>query len=660
MTYGENDMENLYLGAAYYPELWDVTEQEKDIARMKEMGLNAVRVGEFAWGKMEPREGEFHLDWLKEIVKKLYENGIFTVLCTPSATPPRWLLQKYPETRMTTHERIRADVSSRCHPCKTSPVMREKNRIIVTKLAEAFADDPAVIGWQIDNEIYPYNEGCFCEKCKAAFRVWLKDKFGTIDALNAAWGMTRWSLTYDSFGDVEPPYPKQWRHPSLRKAWRDFQYAQVKSYVDEQAEILHTYGCKNVGTDMMTHNSMSYYAVNEKLDVVQYNHYEPASGLADTAFGYDFVRCVKDKPFWVMETQAGWNGSEYAEGGYRPEGACYVNTMLPFARGAQMNLYWLLRTHPNGHELAHGALFSPAGREYRVSGEVRAAAADLEKCGNFLKNSCVRSRIALHYSSTALNSFESAPLVKGFEYRKELIGRYYAAFRHYNVDVIDTAHDLSPYHVLVSPFLSCVDENELKERTMSWVEAGGTWIVGPMSDIMDGNVRRYTDAPMSFLEEAAGVYVKYQKPVPNDVFRAQWTNDGACGVSMWYDAFACKEGTKSLAHYTAGEFAPLSVVTERKVGKGKIILVGSVLSHGDLLRLVNERPIAEASANVLLTERTGKESGIIAAETQGSGGHVVLDGTYVDLLTGDVCSGKTELSPYQVLVLRSASCVGRS
>lgn len=645
-------MDKIYLGAAYYPELWEESELEKDIARCKELGVNCLRIGEFAWGRMEPEEGKFDFSWLVRIVDKLCENGISTVLCTPTATPPRWMLNKYPEIRMIMHDLVRADVSSRCHVCKTSPVAREKNRIIVTELAKTFAEHKGVVGWQIDNELFPYSEGCYCENCKRAFRSYLKDKFGTTEKLNKAWGMARWSLNYDSFEEIEPPYPRQWRHPSLRKAWRDFQCAQIKSYSEEQLQILHHYGHENVGTNMMQHNSLSYYKLNEKLDVAQYNHYDTAERLPDTAFAYDFVRSIKNKPFWIMETQVGWNGSEYAESGYRPVGNCYANTWLPVAKGAEMNLYWLFRTHPNGHEMGHGALYSSAGRSYRVSEEVKRAAVDLKRCEKFLTGTCIQSKIALHYSSTAYNNLECAPLLKNFNYRETLMQKYYAVFRHHNIDVIDTQHSLDGYEVILSPFLATADENGFKERITEWVKNGGTWIVGPMSDIMDENVKRYTHAPYSFLEDLAGVYTKYQKPLDNEVFKAQWTNDGECAVSMCYDAYECNEGTTSLAHYVAGEFAPLSVITERTVGKGKVILVGSVLSHGDILRLVNRAPVAEASGNVILTERTGEQNGIVAVETENKSGYIILNGEYTDFITDEICSGKIEIQPYQARVMK--------
>ena len=305
------------LGAAYYPEMWEESETDADLARCKETGVNTLRIGEFAWGKMEPEEGKFSFGWLERTIDKLHAAGIGVVLCTPTCTPPRWMLDKYEEMRRVDSLGIRTEVSSRCHPCKTSPKMREKNAIIVEEMAKRFAHHPGVVGWQIDNEIFPYSSGCFCPLCIKAFRNYLKDKYKTVEELNRKWGMTRWSLEYDSFEDVQPPRDGQWRHPSLQVEWKRFHCRQIVSYVNEQADILHRYGCKNVGTDMMSTNELSYYDVNEKLDVVQFNHYNPAPDLAQTAFSYHFLRCVKDKPFWVTETQVGWNGSEFADCGYR-------------------------------------------------------------------------------------------------------------------------------------------------------------------------------------------------------------------------------------------------------------------------------------------------------------------------------------------------------
>lgn len=643
----------IYVGAAYYPEVWDESEVDKDIAKMKALGVNCMRVGEFAWGKMEPEEGVFEFDWLKKVVDKLYAAGIDTVMCTPTATPPRWMLDKYEEMRRVDSHGLRTEVSSRCHPCKTSPKMREKNTVIVEELAKVFGSHPGVIGWQIDNEIYPYSGGCFCPLCMEAFRVWLKNKYGTIGKLNQEWGMTRWSLEYGSFEDVLPPREGQWRHPSLRTEWIRFQCEQIVSYVNEQAKVIRKYSSAPIGTDMMCGNTLGYYDVNKELDVVQFNHYNPAPDLARTAFSYDFLRCVKDKPFWVTETQVGWNGSEFSDCGYRPIGNCYANTWLPIAMGAEMNLYWLFRTHPNGHELAHGALLSTAGRPYRVSQEVTRAAEDLKKCKKFLLNTSIFSKIALHYSTTACKNFNSAPMLKEMDYRTMLLDKYYEAFRHYNVDVIDTPHALDGYEVVISPFLTTVDENGMKERVIDWVNKGGTWIVGPMSDIMTDYTRKYTDAPYSFLEELVGVYTKYQKPVANEVFAARSKEGEPVQISQCYDAYELR-GAESLADYDCEEFGGLCAIAQRKIGKGKVILLGSVPSHEYLLHLVGLAPIARASENVLLTERTGEQSGLIAMDTENREGTLYLDEKYTDILSGETYSGEVAVAPYRVMVLVKA------
>ena len=653
-------MDKLYLGAAYYPELWAESEIDADIARCKEIGINVLRIGEFAWGKIEPAEGEFHTEWLKRVIEKLHAAEIDTVLCTPTATPPRWLYQKYPETLRVEQSGKRSRVASRCHTCKTSEIMRQKNALVTKKLAEAFANTEGVIGWQLDNEIFPYGGGCFCEQCKKAFREHLHEKFRLVDRLNAAWGMDRWSLSYNDFSEIEPPYDTDWNHPSLQKAWLDFQCEQICSYLDEQAEILHKHGIRIVGTDMMPNNTLSYYKVAKNLDVVQFNHYDRAIDLPYTTFSYDFLRCVKDKPFWVTETQAGWNGAVETWFGYRPQKNCYINTLLPFFKGAEMNMYWLFRAQRSGHEVAHGALYSSAGRVYRVTEEIKVASNDLEKCKEFLSAAKIKSRVALHYSSEAANMFSFAPILEKFNYRETLRKKYYAALRHYNVDVIDLPHDLTGYAVLISPFVATLDE-ETADKISAWVQDGGVWIVGPMSDIFDENMSRFTYSPYGILEKIAGVYTTDCNPVGNEITSATWINGKYAGeqlpLSDCYDSYVLCDGTEGIAKYEDREEF---VITRRKLGKGKIILVGSVIGGEDLRKLLESEagvlPLAEASDNVILTEYFAengtKQVGFSAVETENKEGFIDLDGEYINLMNGRTAQGRVFLQPYEAAMFK--------
>ena len=203
--------------------------------------------------------------------------------------------------------------------------------------------------------------------------------------------------------------------------------------------------------------------------------------------------------------------------------------------------------------------------------------------------------------------------------------------------------------MLISPFTATIDE-DTKERIRRFVEEGGTWIVGPMSDMMTDYTARPTYAPYYFLEEMAGVYTKYQKPVGNDVFKAKWNDGGELGISLCYDAYEPRN-CKSLAEYDGDEFGGLSVVTERQVGKGKVILVGSMLSADGWQKLVGIKPICEASDNVRVVERGGDRQGIIIMDVDNASGYAVLDGRYRVLPSGDQVTGRIEIKPYEVIVL---------
>ena len=313
-------------------------------------------------------------------------------------------------------------------------------------------------------------------------------------------------------------------------------------------------------------------------------------------------------------------------------------------------MYWLWKAHYAGHELAHGAVLSSSGRFYYTKDEIKKAAEDFDKCAELLNANKVRSDVAMHYSATAWLNFKFAPLTKNMNYLEFLMENFHKPLRHYNVDLIDTPHNLDGYKLLISPYLSCVDENGLKERVIEWVKSGGTWIVGPMSDIMADNASKYTNAPYGFLEEFAGIYTAFQLPIPNDRIKAKWADGSDMEISQVFDGYELR-GAESLAVYSEDHPKGLTAVSVKKVGKGRVIVLGTMLSGKDFRRLIERelgfKPILEASDNVEVIAR-GKL--ILAVELGSENGIVKLNGKYKDVLTGEVCDGETEILPYTVRV----------
>lgn len=649
-----------YLGSAYYPELWDKEEIKKDVERMKSLGLNTIRIGEFAWSTMEKTEGVYDFEIFKYVMDVMHENGIYTILCTPTCTPPRWVFKKYPDlmrVRFYGYDRVTVDVHSRAHPCKSHEGIRELNYKIAEEMSRALGSHPGLIGWQIDNELYPYDFGCFCERCTQKYREYLKEKYKTIENLNKKWGMYRWSLDYSSFDEISAPSPKTWAHPSLSIEWWRFQCQLIKTYTWEQAEAIRKHSSAPIGTDMMCENTLSYNLMNKKLDVIQHNHYENQDELYKTFFNYDFYRTLKDRPFWVTETQPGYNGSYAAYNGYRPNGHNYINSLAPIVQGGEMNLYWLFRSHPAGHELGHGAVYSSAGVPSPIAPSIKRIAKTLDTCKDFLENSRVKSKIALAYSSTSVKNFMFSPIICKLDdvdhsFRPLFIDRFYDAFRHHNIDVIETDKSFDEYDVIVAPLLTTFSDCDFGSRINEWVSNGGTLIVGPLSDIMTDYGTKFTDSTYSMLEKLAGVSVKHHLPIEQDNFKAKWTQGGEIfDIFLGCDAFECVD-SECLATYTGFDLEGMCAIARRKVGKGTVILLGTAPSKEALLKLVGKSPVAKASSNIFLTKREGKENGIIALEIEDKEGYIVLDKEYYDILNKKNVSGKIEIKQYEALFLK--------
>ena len=291
-------------GSDYNPEQWlyDPAILRQDIENMKKAHFNCVSVGIFSWAALEPKEGEYQLDWLADVIDNLYNNGIYTVLATPSGARPAWLAKKYPEVLRVRADRVHELMGGRHNHCFTSPVYREKVRAINTQLAKRFAHHPGVILWHISNEI---QGECHCEKCQAAFREWLKEKYGTLEKLNFEWWTTFWSHTYSDWDEIESPSPiGETNIHGLNLDWRRFVTHQtIEFFRNEIAPLKAENPEIPVTTNFMGfHDSFDYWKLAPLLDVISWDSYpawhssgdgvEVGNALWSDAFS-DMCRCMK-------------------------------------------------------------------------------------------------------------------------------------------------------------------------------------------------------------------------------------------------------------------------------------------------------------------------------------------------------------------------------
>ena len=650
-----------YLGAAYYPEDWPLEQMDEDIRLMKEAGVNIARIGEFAWSRMEPEEGKFDFDWLHMAVDKLAAADIAVIMGTPTCTPPVWLTERYPEVLFMHTNGTRAKHGARRHACPTSRTYRMHCERIVTKLAEEFGHDEKVIGWQIDNEFHslsPALRPCVCPECVKKFQEMMRDRFGTIDKLNEAWGTGLWSQTYQSFEQIPTPDPETWHHPSLLTAWQEFYSAAYVDFAKQQADILHRLATQPVGTDMMPFIGVHYGHMHKFLDVVMFNHYHTMENLWQVGLWFDLCRTVKNRPFWNTETQTCWNGSVTANG-YKEPGFCRANSWLPIAMGGEANLYWLWRQHWSGQEIMHGSVISSCGRPLHIFGEVQETANGFAAAAEFInKTKPTKTGLAMHFSHLAAWMFEHQPIVRGFKYFEYISEKAYKPMikAQLRPDVILPEADLSDYKVIFSPFLPALDEDGLREKLKSWIEKGGTWIVGPLSDIRTVHATNFTHAPFGSLEEWTGIKCRFSVPGDPRDFKIKWC-DGRISVGgVWYDGLE-PNNAESLAAYTEGPFAGLAAVTSSILGKGRIIVLGTmppsdVLSSllKDLCAQAGVSPMMKGSDNVIIVPRNGDTTeGLIAVEIENKRGWLELPSPMVDLISGRRVAERIEIEPYGVV-----------
>lgn len=506
--------QKLLHGGDYNPEQWldrpDIL--EKDLEMLEEAGCNTVSLGIFSWAVLEPEEGVFHFEWLEEIIDRLYEKGISTILATPSGARPKWLADKYPEVLRVDEARRRQLFGHRHNHCYTSPVYREKTGIINRKLAEHFGKHPGVILWHISNE---YGGECHCPLCQEAFRSWLKERYGTIEKLNKCWNTTFWSHTYQSFDQIESPSSiGETQLHGLNLDWKRFVSFQTADFIRHEVRSVREGGSSLPVTANLMHyfQTLDYFKLAKELDIVSWDTYPTwhKEAVLETAYDngmcHDLMRSLKGKPFFQMEscpTSTNWQSVSKLK---RP-GVLFAQSMQAIAHGGEGAMYFQVRQSRGASEKFHGAIIDHyGGNDTRVFREVAKTGRVLKQISE-LAGSTVSSQAAILYdweSQWAMNDSQG-PRNKGLHYHEALL-KFYRGFRKQglNVDLVDMDCDIQKYRVLAIP-MGYMFKEGFAEKVRKFVEEGGILIVTYWSGIADDTDLCYLGGTPHGLMDVLGI-----------------------------------------------------------------------------------------------------------------------------------------------------------
>jgi beta-galactosidase len=494
------------LGVCYYPEHWPESMWKDDAARMKALGIDRVRIAEFAWSRIEPSPGEYNWDWLDRAIDVLADAGLKVVMCTPTATPPKWLIDRHPDILPVGADGRPREFGSRRHYDFSSPSYFEASQKICTAVAERYGKHPAVAFWQTDNEFGCHNTVVsYSPAALQRFRGWLKQRYGSIDALNTAWGTVFWSMEFRSFDEIDLPVATVTEaHPTHRLDYRRFASDEVVRYNRMQTDIIRAHSPQRpvAHNFMQLFTEFDHYKVAADLDIATWDSYplgaleeqwfDPSikskwlrTGHPDFAsFNHDVYRGMSKLPFWVMEQQPGpvnwahWNPAPLP-------GMVRLWSWEAFAHGAGCVSYFRWRQAPFAQEQMHAGLNTPDNRLDMGGSEASVVAKEIEQVLEADGESRVATKVALVWDYEAKWLFEIHPQGADFHYPRFAF-EYYSALRSLglDVDVIPVDAPLDGYKMIVVPPLPVVPADFADRLAAS----GAQVVLGPRTGSKTANL----------------------------------------------------------------------------------------------------------------------------------------------------------------------------
>lgn len=580
------EIKRILYGGDYNPNQWPKEIWKEDMQMFRDAHINSATVNVFSWAKIQPSEEAYDFSELDEIIEMLSKENYDIVLATSTGALPAWMARKYPEVERTDYEGRLHKYGQRHNACPNSPVFRHFSAALAGKLAERYGKNPHVKCWHISNE---YGGACYCENCEKAFRVWLRKKYGTLDAVNKAWNTEFWGHTIYDWEEIVVPNALSEGLWDGRSAFAGISIdykrfnsdSMLQNYMDERDAIREFDKEAVITTNLMgTYKELDYFKWAKEMDVVSWDNY-PAYNTpwSLTAMCHDLMRGLKDKPFMLMEqtpSQQNWQPYNSLK---RP-GQMRAQSYQTIAHGADTIQFFQLRRSVGACEKFHGAVISHAGTENtRVFREVQELGKELESLSNEILDSRNEAQVGIIFDWDNYWALEytSGPSVD-LKY-VEQIHSYYEYFYEKNIPVnmVPVDGDFSKYKIIVAPVLYMVKAG-MKEALEKYVKNGGILLITYMSGIVDQSDNVYLGGYPGALKNLAGIWVEEIDALAPEQANGIKTADGK--------AFSCNlvcerihlEGAQSLGEYTDDFYAGEPAVTLNHFGNGLVYYIGTQLS----------------------------------------------------------------------------------
>ncbi len=542
-------MSKLELGVCYYPEQWDASQWRDDAARMADMGLDWVRIAEFTWGLIEPERGRFKWGWLDEVIGILGEAGLRVMMSTPTAAPPKWLIDQHPEILPVGPDGRVRGFGSRRHYCFSSDIYLAEARRIATEYARRYGQNPHVHAWQIDNE---YNDHdtvlSYSDAARRGFQRWLAERYATIENLNRIWGTVFWSTVYSDFDQIGLPNGLvAMPNPTHSLDFARYSSDRVRLFNRTQVDILRQF---SPGRDI-THNFMAgsfefdHHAVGADLDIVGFDSYPLGNMLGSTltdeekhrylrtgapdyqGFHCDLCRSQGNGRMWVLEQQPG--PVDWAEKNPSPaDGMVRLWTWAAYAHGAQAVMFFRWRQAKFAQEQFHTALLRSDGSPDQASVELAQVAAERD---NLPEQVCDRAQVAMLLDYESIWAADILPHDDAFP-NAQIVREWYAAFRRYGVDLdfVGPDSDLSGYALVALP-QSMIITPDLAEKLKNCT---AKLLIGARSGSKTPDMHTPEGLAPGLLSDLTGLRVLRVESLPDlAAERVRLTNGETHGFTGW-------------------------------------------------------------------------------------------------------------------------------